>query len=162
MPVEADRAADGRRIAAVLTLPESVAEHRRRPRAAAAVVVGSERAADERRDTQAVEEVPAHTHSLRRPRLAARRPIDADAAPGEHAREDLLAIANLFPQRVGEAGTPARELARASADRFGNPELEEFAGALDRQRADAHGVEQLEDRRVGANAERQGENRHDG
>src|SRR5205814_2619662 len=97
--------------------------------------------------------------ALRRPRLAARREIEAGAAPGEDVREDLLAIAHLLPQRVGEARRAARELSGAPADRRRDADLDELLGALHRQRADADGVEQLEDRGVGADAEREREDR---
>src|SRR4051794_41032786 len=155
MAVERDRAADHRRIAAVLTLPETVTEHCRRRRAAATIVCCRERAPDERRHAEAVEEVAAHPQSLRRPRLAAGRQIEADAAPREDAREHLLPIANLLPQQIGEARAPPGELAGAAADRLRDPDLDQLVGARDRQRADADRVEQLEDRGVGADAERE-------
>src|SRR5205085_9335013 len=124
--------------------PKAVTEHRRRRRAAATIVGCRERAPDEGRHAEAIEEIAAHPQSLRRPRLAAGRQIEADAAPREHAREHLLPIANLLPQQVGETRTPSGELAGAAADRLRDPDLDQLAGVRDRQRADADRVEQLE------------------
>ena len=128
--VERDAAAEDRRAAGVLTLPESVAEHRGRRRAAAPIVGGGQRASDECRHAEPFEEVAAHPESLRVARLAAGREVERRRVPGERVGEHLLPIAHQFPQRVREAGTPARKLTGAAADRVGDPDLDELVGAL--------------------------------
>src|SRR5206468_9724025 len=121
-----DRPADRRRAAGVLTLPEPVAEHRGWRGAAALIVGRGQRAADERGHAKPFEEIAAHPEPLRRPRLAAGREIESRRAPDERLGEHLLAIADLLPQRISEAGTSSAELARAATDRVGDPDLDEL------------------------------------
>ena len=114
----------------------------------------------ERRHAEALEEVAADPQSLRVARLAAGGQIEGRRAPREDVGERLLPIAHLLPQRVGQARAAAGELAGAAADRFGDPDLRRARSASrHRQRAQADRVEQLEDRGVGADAERQRQDR---
>src|SRR5205085_12642069 len=71
-------------------------------------------------------------------------------------------IAHLLPERIGEARAPAGEIAGAAADRIRDADFDELLGVFHRQRADAYRVEQLKDRGVGADAERERQNGHDG
>jgi hypothetical protein len=112
-------------------------------------------------DAEPVEEVAGHPEPLRIARLAAGRQVEADVAPGEHARERLLPFADQFPEGVGEVGTAAGELAGAAVLRLLDPDLGQLRRIAHRERAQAHRVEELEDGRVGADAEREREDRHD-
>ena len=153
--VEHDAAADRRRIAAVLALPEAIADHGRRCRAAATVVLRVQKTTDHRRDAEGVEEVAAHPEATREPRLPAGGQVEAVSAPHERVRECFLAVANLLPQRVGEIRPPAGELAGPAAWSLRDTDFDQLLRILHRQRAQTHGVEQLKDGGVGADAEGQ-------
>src|SRR5205823_795807 len=147
--------------AAEIALPERVAHHRTR-RAAAPIVLGGEEAPRFGADAERREVVAAHPQPARQPQLAAVREVEAGRSPGEDAGEALLTIADLLPQGTREIGAASTEIAGAAVGRSGDAHLGELARARHRQRAQAHGVQELEDRRVRADAERERENRDDG
>src|SRR6185295_2655382 len=78
--VEDDAAAD-RRVAAVLALPEAIADDRGRRRATRVIVSRRDDAAGECGNLERLEEVAAHTQSLRVAYLAARRQVERDGSP---------------------------------------------------------------------------------
>src|SRR5690606_27718552 len=101
MPVERDRAADDRRVASVFALPEAVAEDG--CGGAPALVVGGGQQAPgggayaERAEEPTADEVPvdgAGTARLRQVELFVR--------VRERTGEDVLPIAQLLPERVGQ------------------------------------------------------------
>ena len=110
--VELDLPADHRRVAAVLALPERVADHRRRwPRIHGGRPRRVEHAAAGGRHAQHLEEVAADRQALGAADLAARRKAEALRRPGQDAGEGLLARPDLLPLRVGQLGIAAEEVA---------------------------------------------------
>ena len=143
MAVERKGFSDRRRAGAVGALPEAVAEHGD-GRAAADVVRGLQQAAGGGREAEAAEEAAAHPGAGNPPRLAARREVEhrlAAAGTGEGAGEEVFAVAQLLPDRVGEDVVVVHR------------DLHQLFRMSDRERAQHHGVDQAEDRRVGADAE---------
>ncbi len=150
LALQRDRLADRVGRAAEALLPEVVADHRHGPvRAATACVVRlRERAADERLDAEDVEEPAACVGAVRELALAAHRQVEARAAPGERAVEQLvLPIADLLPDRIRP---------RAAVD------LDEALGLVHGQRLVDEAVEDREERGIGAHAERERQHRDDG
>ena len=99
--VEHDGPPDDRRIAAVLLLPERVAQHDAGCRAAFAIVGRRQHAADVRRHAERLKEIAADPDPLCGSRLTAAGQVERHGAPGEHFREGLLALAHGAPQRFG-------------------------------------------------------------
>ena len=95
MSIQRDRRAEHIGAAAILALPEAVAQHRDRSMAPAAapVVVCGEGAADVRHDAKHVEESAADVHAADGTQFAARVQIEPSAALGEDAAEEVLMIA---------------------------------------------------------------------
>src|SRR5437660_3944918 len=154
MTVEADRPADGRRLTAVLPLPERVADDDAWRCATADVVLRSQQPAGERRDAQDVEEPAAHPQSLDGARLSAFGEIECLDVPRKDSGEGLLVRSNLLPDWIGEHDATAREVA-ASKRFVRQMHLDESLGINHRQHLELHGVEQLKDRGVRADAEGQ-------
>jgi hypothetical protein len=154
--------ADDAAVAAVLRLPERMAEHDRRVRAPFHVVAVVEHAAERRLDAERAEESAADENPRREARLLA---VGADArvarAPREDARECLLMPADLFPDPVGGAGVPHGRVAARALEVF-NAQFRQIVRCRDRQRPPGDGLEQLKERRVGADAERKRQQRDGG
>src|SRR5262245_15850125 len=131
MPLEHQRAADRRRLAAEFALPETVAQDDGRRRAAAAIVGRGDEAADIRADAECFEEPAVHPETGGGPRLARRRHVEVRGSPRCTAGERLLSIANLFEERTGEHRTAPAELAGAPALRFVDADLDELIGIAD-------------------------------
>ena len=151
--LERQRAADDRPIAAVLALPERVAEDRARRAAAAIVGVGQD-PAGRRPHAERVEEPAADPEALRGTRLAAGCEVEGRGSSRQQAREALLPRANLFPDRIGQRGIPAVEVA-AHAGGIDETYLGEFGRVGHGQRAQPDRVDDLEDGGVRADAERE-------
>ena len=73
-----------------------------------------------------------------------------------------MTIAKLFPQRIGHHRPPPQEGAGASVRRIRNADFDQLLRIFHRQRPKAHRIQQLENRRVRADAERQRQDRDDG
>ena len=159
---EREPPANRRGVAAEFRLPESVADHHFRRAARRLIVRGREHTAQQRPDAEHSEEVAAHQQRRRESRLVIDAgQADAARAPGEHAGERFLPTVNLFPDRIRRARAPDAEIA-ARALHVGDTDLGQLVRRLDRKRPQAHGVEQLEERTVGPDPERQRQHRHDG
>ena len=156
---QVNRPPDDGRAAAVLPLPERAADDRGARAAPALVVGGAEHAASRGRDAEHLEEAAADEHSLRVSDLAAPGQVETRRRPRQQARKRLLVGAEPFPLRVGQLRVPGDDVAGPRA-RIVKPHLDELARILHGERAETHGVEQLEDRGVGADAERQRERGH--
>ena len=158
-------AADRRRVAAELALPETVAEDRppaRRSRGTSSAAVRS--AADGAADAERVEELAAHPerHATGRASPLVVE-VERRRRPTRHSREKACWRSRICCHS-GLVSCGARPVncrcvpARASSMRTSTS----CSRLLDRQRPQAHGVEQLKDRGVRADAERQREDRDDG
>ena len=151
--VQRQRAADGVHGTAEMPLPEPVADHCNGTSApaSATIVVCSECAPENRRNTEHLEETAADPQAVNRLRWPSSRKVEAIVGPRHGAVEQRrLAGANLFPDRV----RPGTAL-----------DNREAIGCPDGKRANQQAVDQREDRRVGADAERQredGDGREDG
>src|SRR6185437_475063 len=91
MAVQAQLASDDAGIAAVLPLPERIADHSSWQPTAAIVVGPSEDASQNRLHTQSVESVSAHPKAICVAYLASRGKIELIRAPGKKIGKDLLA-----------------------------------------------------------------------
>jgi hypothetical protein len=146
--VQRDRPADDRRIAAEPARPQPVAEHDGGRIRAAAV----KRVAEERTRAEHVEERGRHAGSLDRLGLAGAGERVADVRQRGGALEARRLAAEVEhparPHRVGRTlGRPV-------------PQEHEPAGVGERQRPQERRIDDAEDGRVGADAQREREDRH--
>ena len=141
-----------------LPSPEALAENDRRRRAARGIVARSEDAALQRAHADGVEERSAHPQGVGEARLTARGEVDPIGAPDSELREGLLLGPDALPERRGELRPVPREVA-APADPRCDADVVELLRTLDREPAQAHRVEELEDGRVGADPERERKDR---
>ena len=162
MAFEAQRASDGSSVAAEVALPEAVTDHGRRRRAPAHIVGRRQQAAAKRLDPEGVEEIAVHPQPACVPRFAAIGAVERRAAPRGESGKRLLAFANLLHQRIGHHRKPPAESARPSAVVLADPDVDKPCGIFDRKHAHPHRIEQLEDRGVRADAERQRQDGDDG
>ena len=93
--------------------------------------------------------------------LAPAGQIEALVGPDGDFGESLLALANLLPHGKGELGILARKLPGTPMT-VGNVDSAQLLGILDRNGAEANGVNELEDGGVGADAKRESKDRDDG
>src|SRR5437773_10344814 len=108
-----------------------------------------------------VEETSADVKPKRRNRFSFAGQIPSAVAPGEQRREGMLLRAELLPQRLGENRAARIPPAHPSLAVPVDPDRHELVGLLDWKRAEPERVDELENRRVGAGAERQGQDRHE-
>ena len=139
--VEQDGPGEDVRVGAVLGPPEIVRQDSRAG-AAAAIVVACEGAAQDAGHPERLEIIAAGQFATHDALLAPACKIELPVRPGEDAREDVLAVAHLFPDGVGEI------LLVAIHDDF-----DELFGMADRQHSEHDGVDQAEDGGVGADAQ---------
>src|SRR6266566_5107276 len=108
-----------------------------------------------------VEETSADVKPKRRNRFSFAGEIPSTVAPGEQRREGLLLLADLLPQRLGENRAARIPPAHPPPAVLVDPDGRELVWLLYWKRAETERVDELENRRVGAGAERQGQNRHE-
>ena len=116
--IERQRSTEHRRAAAVLLLPETVADHSRRRRASPAVVGRGQQPPDQRMHVERGEEIAAHPDTGRGAADTARGQLEIGRAPGEHVRKRLLPLPQRFPERVGQIRDVARQTRPTSHCRF--------------------------------------------
>jgi hypothetical protein len=148
--VHRDHTSDGRRIAAEPAAPEAVAQDRRLP-GGGRVFGGGEVTPDRRLHAERPEEVPGHAHPADPFRFAVGQQRRTPGADERHVFERMAAVAPVEERQVTDV-----------AGRAGRPPLadrDEAIGIRVRQRTEQHRVEDAEDRRVRADAERQGHER---
>src|SRR5579872_1273892 len=160
MGIEGDRFSDCGGVASIFTLPESVAQDHAWGPAARLVVGGSEKCSESGNHSQHVEKITAHPKHVGGAHLASRGEIGSVTAKGEEAREGLLVFANLLPKRIRAVSLRACGNSRRII-LIGDPDPSQFVWLADRQCSQTDGVEELEDRRVCADAKGQREDRHD-
>src|SRR5437764_2617638 len=142
--VEHDGAPNDVRVGGEFAIPECVTDDCAGRAAAEAVVIGGEEAAEQRLDAEHAEEIAADVQSLGVTSFAAGREVETRGAPGEGPGEGLLAVANLLPLAVCEAGAPGGKPSRAHRA-FAKIDVGQFLGPLHWKRAKPHGVHELED-----------------
>src|SRR5437762_13849179 len=103
-----------------------------------------------------VEETSADVKPKRRNRFSFAGQIPSAVGPGEQRREGLLLRADLLPQRLGENRAAPIPPAHPPLGVLVDPDRHEVVWLLDGKRAEAERVDELENRRVGAGAQRQG------
>ncbi len=158
--IEEDFATDGRGLAAIFALPVRIAEHCARRAAARAVVCAGEDTSKSGDHAESLEEIAARVEPLDVSHFATRRSIEAVRGPGKEAREGLLMGSELVPKSIGEVGASAAGVARAAFLIRSNFNFDQFLGVGHGQCSQAHRVEQVEDGGVGADAEREAQNRY--
>ena len=99
--VQCDLATDGTGRSAVMAFPESMTDHRPR-RATALVVGGRKQAAGHRVDPQSPKEIAAHPDAIHHARHSRPGEVERIGTPREGAGENVLAVAHLLPQRIGQ------------------------------------------------------------
>src|SRR6266478_3213960 len=123
MRVELNGLAYHRWISRIMPLPKAIAQDRGRTGSAAATaVVGSGKgSSNDGPDAEGAEEIAAYLHAVDEFALAARRQVEPRLAPGKHAGEDVLAVAQGLPHRV------------RNAKAFANVQSQQFFRMLDGQ-----------------------------
>ena len=159
-PIEhGERTSDRVVAAAERRLPEPVADHGRRA-ASTAIVAGSEQPSTRGNDAERAEEVAADPQAARPSRFRAAPDDELGVAPREHRRERALVRANQFPQGSGRFRVDA--VVAAERLRPIGPDLGQLLRTRDGEAAQLDGVDEVKDRGVRADAERERENRDDG
>src|SRR5262245_40131725 len=152
MAVERDLSAQDGSVAAESALPERMADDHARRTATTLVVGLCEDASQRGPHSEHVEEISAYPQPVfSKALLSTRRKIEARSPPGEDAGKRLLLLPNLFPERIGQLRPSPAEVP-PTIRRVGDARLGEFLRFLHGQRTQAHGVQQLEDRGVRADA----------
>ena len=108
-----------------------------------------------------MKKIAADTDALCFAHLPAGGQIESLVGPDGDFGESLLALANLLPHGKGELGILARKLPGTPMT-VGNADSAQLLGILDRNGAEANGVNKLEDGGVGADAKRESKDRDDG
>jgi hypothetical protein len=139
-------------------LPQRVTDHRDADAATLDVIDGTDQPPDSGRHAERLEEVARHPEAIHVLHFACRRQIEARIAKGNQRREGLLSRQQLLVLR--QRDLPVATGVTAGAPVARQSHFDELMRGADRQRAQAQGVQQLEDRGVGANA--QGERRDGG
>ena len=151
--LEAERAADDRGAAAEPPRPVRVAEHRNRLAVRQPVVSRPERAADAGADAQGGEVVPADPFEDNRLGWT----IDADGVRARRRRRNRVDDACRLGRKLPERGV--REQCVVTV-RTQDAERDQLVWSLDGQGAQHHRVDDAEDGGVGADAEREDDDRH--
>ncbi len=150
--VELNGAADDGRIAGEAALPETVAQDRDRVVSLRTFIVG-ERAPDQRRDAERREEVGRDVHA------------DDFFRRARSGQVDAVVVERRDPLECRRALAPADEVRRrehvgaARPPRVGFPHHDQASGIAERQRLEQHRVDDREDRRVRADAQRERQHR---
>src|SRR5712664_3672401 len=147
-------------IAGVFSLPERMADNQTRSGAAPLIVRCHEQATARWLYPQGSEEVATNVKQPGRPHLPARSEVTIVCPPGEDAGKGLLSLSDLLPNQIGDCRPLAKPTPYALRVRHSN--FGQFLRSFDRQRAQSHRVDQLKNRSVRADAERERKNRHRG
>src|SRR5579872_2165100 len=131
-----------------------MADHDAGRSAAAAIIGDCQKAAPQSLDAQYAKEIAANKKSLRVADLAARREVERSLAPCQHPGKSLLPIADAFPERIGQLRMPATKVSLRPTP-IGDFYFRQLLRILYRQGSQTHGIEQLENRSVRADTERQ-------
>ena len=162
MTIERELAPDDLGAASVLALPEGVAQDDSLRPATFVVVGGGDQAADQRLDAEHVEKVSANEQRVREMGLAALTEVVAEGRPCGDLGESLLLGANAVPEDTGEVSVVRVEISAAAMGRIRDFDSGQLLWGLHRQGAQAHGIEQLEDGCVCADAQRERQDGNDG
>src|SRR5712691_5667445 len=130
-------------ISRIVRLPEAVTKDRSRGAAATPVVGSGQRSPNRRPDAECAEEIAANPQAVDEPALAARRQVEPVPIPCKRAGEDVLPVTQGLPDEVRDGAG------------FANSQLQQFLRMLDRQILQHDRVDEAENRRVGADAQRQ-------
>jgi site-specific DNA recombinase len=147
--VQVDRLSHKRGVGSEAPLPQAITQHDHRMGAAGLVFPWKKASAKDRPDPQRSEVVARDEHALNPFGLAGFVQRQSPWRIASQAFEDVIAGTVVGEVRVGEHGASAA----ASAETDDNQPV----GFFDRQLPDQHLVHDAENRRVGANANRQGE-----
>src|SRR5262249_29485791 len=145
---------------AEMTLPQRVAQDRTGARAALPVVIRREQPATLGADSERPEAVAADPQQPHESPALAIAECSRTVGPREETVERLLSIAHLLEQRIGHVRRVTID-ARIAV-RILDPHARELSRIGDRQRAKANGVQQVKDRRIRADAERERKDGDDG
>ena len=154
--IQTNRAAKDRRIAPERARPEALADHHDR-RTAGACLLRRERSPRERTHAEHGQELVGHDQSLKSDRLAGVwRVVHLVAGKRGDLFHALAAL--LVVEKVGQR----RRLARRAGVAIGLPHHGERVDVLHRRRPQQHGIDDAEDRGIGADTERHGQQGDDG
>jgi hypothetical protein len=156
--IEEHRLPHDRRIAAILALPERIAQHHARCATALDIIGWRDQPAGGRPHAEHREEIAADPEGLRQALLAALREVDCRRAERHDVGEDLLLLENLLIERVCQRRPASVEGPRAAVARFHDADFGQLLGPIDRQRPEPQRVDELEDCGIGAGPERERDN----
>ena len=161
LAVDDHRLVEHGRIGGELRRPVGVAEHDDRRLADEAIVVAVEEPPERRLLLQHLEVVARDHEALRVLRLALERKVGAEEQMRRDAREDRLDLLQIAEHGVAEDRVAVARLAARLRSRLGpgRREIDQPAGLRHRHRLEQHLVETGENGRVGANPERERDDR---
>src|SRR5262249_26988987 len=144
----------GQLAAAHLPLPKRVADDGAIGRAREGFILRLEQPAPPGRYTENGKEFAAYLETLCAPTLVAFAQPQTELAPCRQPIKGFLPAPRRFPHWSRDAAVFSWVKPHAAISTH-NPNFGEFVRPIDRQAAQAHGIKQLKDRRVRANAQRQ-------
>ena len=155
MAADANRLTDDVGAASQPLDPEAMAQHDDGMAAPDPIVFIRQQPAGQCMDTEHIEVVAAHDAGDSAKGGAIDRQVDGVGALGEKSGEDLL----VFAQAAIGLMRPGGAARRPSAAQPARVQHDQFARALDRQRLEQQLVDDAEDRGIGADTERQRQDR---
>ena len=108
-----------------------------------------------RSDPKHVEELSSNRETIHRAGLARGPHNSAACGPGKDAGQRVVMLFDLLPHRHGEVGECTVFDPNSSRIAVGDAQFHQLAGFCDGEGAQSHGVQDLEDRGVRADAERE-------
>ena len=151
--------ADGRGFPSQLPLPERITQYCAGGTTAPFVIGSVEHSSQDGANTQRVEEIAAHPKAAYQVDLTPRSQIEVVRGPCEDGGKGLMIVPDLLPNRIGERGVPVEKASHAALP-VGQLYLRELLWTIHRKQAQTNRTHQLEDRRVGANTQRERQKRN--
>ena len=145
-----------RGVASKISLPEGVTDVCSRHAATGLVILRTQQPPQNRLDAKDVKEIAADADAFCIADLSAGGQIEPLVGPDSDFGEAFLALADLLPHGKSELGILARKLPGTPVS-VCNPDGSQLLRVLDRNGAQADGVDELEDGGVGADAESKGQ-----
>ena len=155
LPVDDDRLVQDGGVRAESARPVAVGEDGDRMGAGRAIVGRRQRPAERRHDAEHVERVPAHELSRGAFGRSARAHARVERKLGHESREDVAPRREIPVHRVRERRRDVRIAPAVPLDRAVRAQQHELARVAHREQRQEHPIDEREDRRVGADSERE-------
>src|SRR5215472_13912678 len=151
LPVNCESAIEHGTVAAVFVLPKGIADGHTRRTASWLIVFHVQQPPPRRPYAKRFEKLAADPQPLHVMHFATRRYVESVGAPCKDLREALLLFANLLPQLVRQIRITRAETSGPAASMV-DCNSRDFLWVFHRESAQPHCIDQLKNRRVGADS----------